>query len=77
MVDTIAVKLPTEVGFVVKVTVSDVAVATVTVPTAPLLRTTALSAATVLKPNPWMVKVVASARKSEVLPVTTGFTVAT
>lgn len=40
MVVTIAVKLPTAVGLVVNDTVSVLAVAAVTVPTAPLLNTT-------------------------------------
>src|SRR5437868_1477854 len=39
---TTAVKLPAAVGFVEKVTVSDVAVEVVTVPTAPSLKTTVL-----------------------------------
>src|SRR5258708_5806314 len=42
LVVTAAVKLPRAVGFVEKVTVSEVAVAAVTVPTAPLLKTTVL-----------------------------------
>lgn len=43
MLVTIAVKLPAVVGDVDKVTVNDVAVAAVTVPTAPLLKVTVLS----------------------------------
>lgn len=60
-----------------KVTVSDVAVAAVTAPTAPLLKVTVLSPAVVLKPNPLIVIVSAFAAKLDVLLVTTGTTVAT
>jgi hypothetical protein len=60
-----------------KVTVSDVAVAAVTAPTAPLLKVTVLSPAVVLKPNPLIVIVSALAAKLDVLLVTTGTTVAT
>jgi hypothetical protein len=42
LVVTMAVRVPAEVGLVEKVTVSEVAVAEVTVPTAPLLKTTVL-----------------------------------
>ena len=77
LVVTIAVRLPTAVGFVEKVTVSDVAVAAVTVPAAPLLSTTVLFAAVVEKPNPLIVTVVALNGKLVVLTVTTGVTVAT
>jgi len=74
---TTAVKLPMEVGFVEKVTVSDVAVAVVIVPTAPLLKVTELLAATVSKPAPLMVIVEELAPSAAVLTVTTGATVAT
>jgi hypothetical protein len=74
---TIAVKLPAEVGFVVNEMVSDVAVAEVTVPTAPLLNATVLLAAVVLKPVPVKVMVVRLAARFAVLEVTTGITVAT
>lgn len=74
---TMAVKLPIEVGLVEKVTMSEVAVAVVTVPTAPLLKVTVLLAATVSKPVPAMVIVEAFAPKAAVLLVTTGATVAT
>ena len=57
-------------------TVSDVAVAAVTVPTAPLLKTTVLFAAVVLKPVPAIVIVFAELDKLEVLLVTVGVTVA-
>ncbi len=74
---TTAVKLPALVGFVEKVTVNDVAVAAVTVPTAPLLNTTELLAAVKSKPVPLMVIVLALAASPEVLLVTTGRVVAT
>ena len=74
---TTAVKLPDAVGLVENVTVNVVAVAVVTVPTAPLLNTTLLFAAVVLNPKPLMVIVVESAARFVVLLVTTGTTVAT
>jgi hypothetical protein len=49
---TAAVKLPALVGLVENVTVSDVAVAAVTVPTASLLKVTLLFPAVVSKPKP-------------------------
>lgn len=70
-----AVKLPAN-GFVENVTVSAVAVAEVTVPTAPLLNTTVLLPADVLKPKPLIVIVVAVRARLVVLLVTTGITVA-
>lgn len=73
----IAVKLPVLTGFVENVTVSDVAEALVTVPTAPLLKTTVLLASTVLKPNPVMTTVDAVRARLVVLEVTTGRTFAT
>lgn len=77
MVVTRAVKLPALVGLVVNVTTSWVAVADVTVPTAPLLNTTVLLAAVKSKPKPAMVTVLAFAAKLLVLLVTTGRAVAT
>ena len=75
---TTAVRSPAAVGFVEKVTVSEVAVAAVTAPTAPSLKTTVLLLAVVAsKPNPLMVSVVALAARLVVLLVTTGVTVAT
>ena len=74
---TTAVSDPAAVGFVVKVTVSEVADADVTVPSAPLLKITVLWAATESKPNPLIVTEVAFAATVVVLPVTTGKTVAT
>ena len=74
---TTAVKLPAVVGLVENVTVKDVALAVVTVPTAPLLNTTVLLAAVVSKPNPAIVTVAASAARFAVLLVITGVTVAT
>ena len=60
-------------GFVRKcVTVSEVAVAAVTVPTAPSLKSIVLLPGVVLKPKPLMVIVVALAARLEVLLVTTG-----
>lgn len=74
---TTTVKSPAACGFVEKVTVSVVAVAAVTVPTAPLLKTTLVFAALVSKPNPLIVMVSALASKSLLLLVTTGTIVAT
>ena len=74
---TMAVKLPAAAGLVVNVTVSDVAVAAVTVPTAPLLKTTVFWDAVVLKAKPVIVTVLAFAARPEVLTVTDGTTDAT
>lgn len=74
---TTAVKLPARVGLVESVTVSEVAVAAVTVPTAPKLKTTVLLLATVENPTPLNVTVVALAARLVALLVTTGLTVAT
>lgn len=76
LVVTIAVKLPAA-GFVVKETVSAVAVARVTFPIAPLLKTTVLFAAVLLKPSPAMIRVARSPFRLVELLVTTGRTVAT
>jgi hypothetical protein len=65
------------VGWVVKVTVNEVVVAAVTVPTAPLLNATVLLAAVALKPVPVMVTVEALAAKLVVELVTVGVSVAT
>ena len=73
---TTAVRLPA-LGRVPNVTVKRVAVAVVTVPTAPLLNTTVLLAAVVLKPKPLMVTVLAVSARAVVAAVTTGPTVAT
>ncbi len=77
LVVTTAVKLPAVVGLVENVTVRAVAVAVVTVPTAPLSKVTLLFAAVVLNPNPLIVIVAASAARFDVLVVTTGLTEAT
>lgn len=74
---TTAVRSIAVAGVVENRTVSDVGEADVTVPTAPSLNTTVLFAAVVSKPNPLIVSVVASARRLDVLAVTTGVTVAT
>ena len=74
---TTAAKLPAEDGLVPKVTVNAVAVAAVTVPTAPSSSVTVLFPAVVLKPKPLMISVVTLAAKVAVLLVTTGVTVAT
>lgn len=71
-----AVKLPAA-GFVEKVMVSDVAVAAVTVPIAPLLNVTRLLAAVVLKPVPAIVIEVAAFDKLLLSLVTVGATRAT
>ena len=77
LVVTTTVKSSAEAGLVEKVTVNDVAVAAVTVPTALLLNVTVLFAAVVSKPEPLMVSVLESANRSAELVVTTGTTVAT
>jgi hypothetical protein len=69
---TVAVRLPTDAGLVENVTVRTVAVAVVTVPTAPLLSVTVLLAAVVLNPSPLIVMVEAFAARFVVLAVTTG-----
>lgn len=77
LVVTIAVNGPADVGLVEKVTVKLVAEAVVTLPAAPLLKVTTLALSVVLKPEPAIVTVVASAARSAVDVVTTGFTLAT
>lgn len=74
---TIAVKLPAAAGLVEKETVRDVAVAAVTVPTAPLLNTTVFCDGVVLKASPVIVTVLALAARLVVLTVTDGTTDAT
>jgi len=69
---TFAVKLPVEVGCVENVTVNCVAVAAVTVPTAPRLNATVLFAAVVEKFVPAMVNVGAFCARFAVLAVTVG-----
>ncbi len=73
---TTAVKLPAD-GTVEKVIDNDVLVAEDTVPMAPLLKTTVLLAAVLLKPVPAIVIVVALIARLAVLLVTTGLTEAT
>ena len=68
---TTAVRLPRD-GAVAKVTVNWVAVALVTVPTAPLLKVTVLLAAVVSNPVPAMVRVVALMARLLVFKVTVG-----
>lgn len=77
LVVTIALITPAAVGGVVRFTVSDLAVAAVTVPMAPFVSVTVLFAAVGSKPNPLIVNVPASAARSTELLVTTGVTVAT
>ncbi len=72
-----AVKLPVFTGLVEKVTTRAVAVAEVTVPTAPLLNTTVLLPATGLKPKPFIRTVEAVRARLDVLDVTSGLTAAT
>lgn len=69
--------MPTAVGFVENVTVSEVAVAVETVPTAPLLNNRVLLPAVGSKPKPLMKTVIASEERLVVTLVTTGATVAT
>ena len=73
-VATDAVKLPTDVGLVVYVTVRRVAVAVVTLPTAPLLNVTTFRDAVVSNPNPLISMVDALIPRFAVLLVTTGTT---
>ena len=75
-VTTVVVRLPA-LGLVVNATISMVAVAEVTLPTAPPLKTTVLLDAVVLNPKPLMVNVVSSARRLVELLVTTPMTLAT
>lgn len=77
LVVIMAVRSPAVVGDVERVTVRDVAVAVVTVPTAPLLNTTVLFAATGSKPNPAIVIEVELAARLALLVETTGTIVAT
>lgn len=72
LVVTTAVRLPEDVGVVDSVMVNDVDVAAVTVPTAPLLKTTVLFAAIGLKPTPLIVSEVALAARTVLVAVTTG-----
>lgn len=74
---TTAVRLLLAIGFVLSVTVNEVAVAAVTVPTAPLLRTTVFFDGVGSNPNPVIVRVAAFASKLPLVAVTTGVTVAT
>lgn len=77
LVVTVAFRSPAVVGDAERVTVRDVAVAVVTVPTAPLLNTTALFAATGSNPNPAIVIDVVLAARLALLLETTGTIVAT
>ena len=74
---TTTVNVSAVAGLVENVTVRAVAVAAVTVPTAPLLNTTVLLAAVVSNPKPFIVNVEDPANRSAVLLVTTGITLAT
>lgn len=76
MVVTDTLRAPA-LGLVEKVTVIEVAVAAVTVPTAPLLNTTVLFAAVVLKPKPLICRVVVAAVIAVVADVTIGVTTLT
>lgn len=71
-VDTTPINMSALAGNVEKVTINMVAVEAVTIPTAPLLRTTTLFPGVASKPNPLIVNSVAVAVKSAVLLVTTG-----
>lgn len=66
---TVALSAPREVALVENVTVSNVEVALVTVPTAPLLKVTVLLPAVVEKPVPAMSRVVELCTKLAVLDV--------
>jgi hypothetical protein len=69
---TTAVSVPSDVGAVEKVTVSDVLVAAVTVPAAPLLNATVLAPGVVLNPLPVMTSVGALIARYAELVVTVG-----
>ncbi len=69
---TTAVRLPVELGCVLKVMVNWVAVALVTVPAAPLSKVTVLLPAVVSNPVPAIVSVVALIARLPVLEVTVG-----
>ena len=71
---TDAVKLPTDVGLVVYVTVRRVAVAVVTLPTASRLNRTTFREAVVSNPKPLISMVDELKPTPAVLPVTTGIT---
>src|SRR5262249_53496486 len=73
---TTGVKLPALVGLVVNVTVSEVALAVVTLPTAPPLKTTVLLPGVAEKPTPLMMILLTFAGSTAELMVTTGVTVA-
>ena len=73
---TTAVKAPAVVGFVENVTVSEVVVADVTVPTAPLSKTTVLFAAIGSKLVPVIVTVVVVAAMFVIVDATVGDTLA-
>lgn len=77
MVVTTALIAPAAVGGVVKFTVSDLAVADVTVPTAPFVNVTVLFAAVGSNPKPLIVSVLALAARFTELLVMTGVTEAT
>ena len=74
---TAAVRLPAVMGIVENVTVREVALAAVTLPTAPSLKATVSLAMFVSKPKPPMVMLAALAARFAVLRFTTGVTVAT
>ena len=74
---TSAVRRPVAFGFTLNVIVSVVAVDAVTVPIAPLLKTTLLFPGIKEKPKPLIVIVVARIDRLAVLRVTTGVTLAT
>ena len=76
MVVTITVRLPAVAGRVENVTVSDVLVADVTVPTALLFITTVFRDAMGSNPKPLIVRVLELAARADVLLVMTGLTVA-
>ena len=77
MVETTAVSAPTLVGCVESVTVNEVAVAALTVPTAPLLKTTLLLPGVVSKPVPLIVTDVSVTLRLVVTAVTVGAILAT
>ncbi len=74
---TMAIRLPAVVGLVENVTVSEVALAVLTVPTAPSLKATVSLEAVAPKPKPLIVIWDALAARLAVLDVTDGVTVAT
>lgn len=74
---TIAVRLPAVLGFLENAMTKEVGLAEVTIPRAPLLKTTVLREATESKPNPLIVTPLELGDRFAMLLVTTGATMPT